>query len=213
MRATCIFGFIFSFFLSTELLAQRRDTLQVYRYGLHIGADVSGYLYKNIYDKNFEGLGLYVSGRIYRDYFFDVLFGREQYRIDDARGYPFFSSITSGEYLKIGFFENILDYDLGIHGTMFYGVRYGYARYTQVLNSEGFYLSTYWDGSFGRFLPKEVSSDWTTHFIEGNFGTQIALMYGLNMSFQVRASLILSESDTFKILNVPGYGENRNFLS
>lgn len=213
MSRTYIFGFIISLFLFTDLSAQKQDTMQTYRYGIQLGVDVSGYLYKGIYDKNFEGVGFYLNARIYRDYFFDVIFGKEQYEIKDVDRYPFFRSKTSGEYLKVGFSENILDFDLGIHGTMFYGLRYGYARYTQTLVSQGGYYTKYWDDLFGTILSKQTDSYLETHILEASFGTQVDLIYGLNVSFQVRGSAILSESNAFKILEVPGHGENRNLVS
>lgn len=199
--------------VSLQCIAQQKpiaDTATVpkpktERYGIRIGADLSR-LARSLYDDNFRGIELVADYRLTKKIYFAGEVGNTKFTVDDDQ----VNFTTSGSYLKAGFDYNAYDNWLDMENMIYVGVRYGFASFSQTLNSYNVYDDT---GYFGQAVvyPGTEYKGLTAHWGEVVGGVKAEIFDNLYLGFSVRLNLLFTQKipEGFDNLYIPGF--NRTY--
>lgn len=175
------------------------------RYGLRIGADLYRFG-RSFYEDNFRGFEVVADYRVSKKYYAAAELGTIDFTVDDDQ----VNFTTNGSYLKIGFDYNAYENWLDMENMIYAGVRYGFASFSQNLNSYTIYdNSDYFDDV--TMYPDQEYSGLTAHWIEVVGGVKAEIFDNLFIGFSVRVNMLLSDSkpDNFANLYIPGF--NRTY--
>lgn len=221
----CFFSFfctILSFFVSAQENKSDKKTTEVKavikktdslspikkdRYGLRVGVDLFK-LTRGFYDKNYQGLELVGDYRLTKKYFLAAEIGTEKKTTLDDR----LNSTATGTYLKAGFDYNAYNNWLDMENIISIGLRGGFSRFNQELNSYKIYNpNPYWGE-----LPWQTSdaeyNGLTAGWLEVVAGLKVKVYNNIFVGFSLRMNMLLfdkSPGENFENLYIPGF--NRTY--
>lgn len=175
------------------------------RYGLRVGLD----LYRparGLYEDGFKGFEIVADYRLTKKIYFAGEVGTIDNTVDDDR----VNFTTKGSYLKAGFDFNAYENWLDMENMIYVGVRYGFATFSQNLNSYTIYdKNPYFDDV--TVYPNQKYSGLSAHWAEIVGGIKAELVDNLFIGFSVRLNLLFTDKkpDNFDNLYIPGF--NRTY--
>lgn len=175
------------------------------RYGIRVGVDLHR-LSRSFYDDGFRGIELVADYRLNKKLYAAAEIGNVDYTVNDSQ----LSFTTEGNYLKVGFDFNAYENWLDMENMIYAGIRYGFASFSQNLNSYKIYDSS---GYFDEvtIYPDTKYSGLTAHWVEVVGGVKAELFDNIFLGFSVRLNSLLSDKapEGFENLYLPGF--NRTY--
>lgn len=175
------------------------------RYGLRVGADLYR-LTRGLYNDNYKGFEIVADYRLTKKYYAAGEIGNEDFTVDDDQ----LNFTTKGQYIKIGFDYNAYENWLDMENMIYAGVRYGFSRYSQNLNSYRIYESSgYFEETI--FYPDRKFDGLTAHWAEVVGGVKAEIFDNLFLGFSVRLNFLITDKkpEGFDNLYIPGF--NRTY--
>jgi hypothetical protein len=175
------------------------------RYGIRIGADLHR-LGRSVYEDGFTGFEVVADYRLTKRVYAAGELGTVDFTVDD----PQINFTTKGSYFKIGFDYNTYENWLDMENMIYVGVRYGFASFSQNLNSYTIYdKSSYFDDV--TLYPNRGYSGLTAHWGEIVGGIKAEIFDNLYLGFSVRLNMLITDTkpDDFDNLYIPGF--NRTY--
>lgn len=209
-----VISFLFVFLLfcngfSQELNKQSIDTIKPNNtiYGLRIGIDISKPILELV-NSDYSGLELVADYRISKNWYLATEFGTEKNRSFE----DFTTSLSSGNYIRIGANYNTYKNWLDMNNEVFIGFRYGVSSFNQTLES---YTINSGDVIFvgNPVISNTTESKLSAQWLEMMIGIKVETFKNLFISFSGSYKLMVSVKDpvNFKSLYSPGF--NRIFAS
>ncbi|KAF2516297.1 hypothetical protein E0W68_12245 [Flavobacterium salilacus subsp. salilacus] len=182
------------------------------RYGLRVGIDLHR-LSKGFYTDDYRGLELVADYRLTKKIYVAGELGNEDYTLDEDQ----LNFTTKGSYFKVGFDYNTYENWLDMENMIYVGARYGFASFSQNLNSYTIYDNRVINENGIRYLDAvTVNADreysgLTAHWVEIVGGIKAELFDNLYLGFSVRLNSLISDKkpDNFDNLYIPGF--NRTY--
>ncbi|AWH86247.1 hypothetical protein HYN59_14510 [Flavobacterium album] len=175
------------------------------RYGLRLGIDLHR-LTRSFYDDGFRALEIVGDYRLTKKFYAAAELGNVDYTVNDAQ----LNFTTKGNYLKVGFDYNAYDNWLDMENMIYVGFRYGFASFSQNLNSYKTYESS---GYFDEVTvyPDTKYSGLTAHWIEVVGGLKAEVFDNIYIGFSFRLNNLLTDKKPvdFDNLYIPGF--NRTY--
>jgi hypothetical protein len=175
------------------------------RYGLRVGADLYR-LTRGLYNDDYRGFEIVADYRLTKKYYVAAELGNEDFTVDDDQ----LNFTTQGQYIKIGFDYNAYENWLDMENMIYAGIRYGFSRYSQNLNSYRIYdASGYFEENI--IYPDRRFDGLTAHWAEVVGGVKAELFDNLFIGFSVRLNYLITDSkpENFDNLYIPGF--NRTY--
>lgn len=177
------------------------------RYGLRIGVDLYK-LTRSIYDANYQGIELVGDYRIRKNYYLAAEVGSENKTTEDTR----LNTTTKGTYLKAGFDYNGYENWLDMENIISIGLRGGFSRFSQELNSYKIYNPNPYFGEMPSITSGEKFSGLTASWLEVVAGLKVKVINNIFVGFSLRMNLLLTDKkpgNNFTNLYIPGF--NRTY--
>ncbi|MXN90550.1 hypothetical protein GR160_04875 [Flavobacterium sp. Sd200] len=187
------------------------------RYGIRVGLDLYR-LSRSFYEDGFRGIEVVADYRLTKKWYAAAELGNVKFTVDDTQ----LNFTTNGSYLKVGFDHNVYENWLDMENMIYVGFRYGFASFSQNLNSYKIYQNSALDDIDDTTTPTnyfdEVTvytdrnySGLTAHWVELIGGVKAKLFNNLFLGFSVRLNGLLSETKPsgFDNLYLPGF--NRTY--
>lgn len=191
---------LFSMSLSAQVA---RDTVTYQeKYGLRVGADLSKPL-RSILDDTYTGFELVGDYRVYENFYAAVELGNESrdFEADNI------STSSTGSYFKIGGDYNAYDNWQEMQNSIFVGVRYGFATFSQTLEEYRIYTSSDY---FGPDIREEEieATGLTANWAELVLGIKVEVLNNLYLSANVQLKRRIGQNSppNFDNLTIPGFG-------
>lgn len=177
------------------------------KYGIRFGVDL-GRLLRTGIDDNYKGFEIVGDYRVTQKFFAAAELGNETFLRDDEN----ISIEASGSYIRVGFDYNTYDNWYGMQNSIFVGLRYGFATFSQTLESYRVFTSTNYFPPELRDTPIE-DSGLTAGWIELMLGLKVELFANIYLSGSVSIKNLISEKqpDRFDNLFIPGFGRTNDF--
>lgn len=216
MKTAPIFLFIISSFLFLKPSDSRAQDIEqpetpqdsiVYKekYGLRLGVDLSKPL-RSFLEDDYSGFEIVGDYRVYKDFYAAAELGNENMHYEE----DLLSVTSKGSYIKVGGDYNAYTNWQDMNNSIFAGLRYGFATFSQDLEEYTIYSRNQY------FEPdvREVNSTsegLTAHWIELMVGIKVELFNNLFLSanVQLKRRLFESEPNNFDNLTIPGF--NRTY--
>lgn len=188
-------------FSASAQVAQDTVTYQE-KYGLRVGVDLSKPL-RSILDDSYTGIELVGDYRVYKNFYAAVELGNETRDFEGDN----IKTNTSGSYIKIGGDYNAYDNWQDMQNSIFVGVRYGFATFSQTLDEYRIYTSSDYFGPDIREEDVEVSG-LTANWAELVVGLKVEVLNNLFLSANVQLKRRIGQNSptNFDNLVIPGFG-------
>ncbi|NND64177.1 MAG: hypothetical protein HKN48_13390 [Flavobacteriaceae bacterium] len=205
---TSCFVFVFGLY-SQEINETTNDTLPKSKdkYGLRVGGDLSKIL-RTALDDKYSGFEILGDFRFSEKFYAAAEIGNETRDWDEEN----LRSTTKGSYIKLGADYNAYNNWLNMNNSIYAGLRYGFATFSQELNSYGIYTT---DSTFPveEVISGQEFSGLTASWIELQVGVKTELVSNLFLSINVQLKRKVSEEkpDNFDNLIIPGFNRTYDF--
>lgn len=179
------------------------DTIQYKdKYGLRVGIDLSKPL-RTFLDDKYSGLELVGDYRINEKFYAAAELGNEKITFEGDN----IKTTTNGSYIKIGADYNAYDNWQDMQNLIFVGLRYGFATFSQTLDSYRVYSSSSYYGPDLR-MPDDKVSGLNASWVELMVGIKVELFNNLFLSANVQLKRRISQKtpSNFDNLAIPGFG-------
>lgn len=173
------------------------------RYGLRVGTD----LYRaarNFYDKDYTGFEIEADYRLSKRWFAAAELGKEKTTKDEDQ----LNFTTDGSFIKVGVDFNSHQNWMDLENMIYAGFRYGFASFSQNLNSYTIYNpNSYFEKTLE--TPNKKYSGLSAHWVEFVAGirTRIFDNVFLGFSFRLNGLVYQKEPENFENLYIPGYNK------
>lgn len=176
-------------------------------YGLRVGLDLQN-IVTSITSSNFQGIEFMADYRLTDKYYLAGEFGNQKKTVNETS----VSTTTDGYYAKVGIDTNVYKNLIGLRNMIFVGLRYGFATYSQDLNS--FSVATQ-NNFFGvDFRDSDLKSEGlSAHWLEVIAGIKAEVFKNVYIGFSIAIQRKLSDEapDGFDSLYIPGFGTTNDF--
>lgn len=187
-----------------------KDTTYQYReeYGLRFGVDLSRPILSFTNGNEYTGLEFVADYRLSEKLFIAGEFGNEK----KTKQEDLYNFTTNGSYIKLGLEANNYVNWYGEQNFITFGGRYGFATFSQTLNSYSIYDSNRYfnPDSFAEVstTPEEFSS-LNASWIEAVLGFKAELFANIYLGASVRLGHLISnkEAERFPNLFIPGFNK------
>lgn len=177
------------------------------KYGIRAGIDLSR-IARTALNDNYKGLEIVADYRVYKNLYAAVEFGNESFTRNEEN----ISVNGSGNYARIGIDYNAYRNWYGMQNNITVGFRYGFASFSQRLNSYRIFTSN-------NFFPNETvmvpfeKPDLTAGWIEFVLGLKVELIANIYLGASVSLRNRISEKQPgrFNNLFIPGFGRTNDF--
>lgn len=207
MKSVRICIFIISLLIGATGFSQEKipaDSLSYpEQYGVRVGVDLSKPI-RSLIDENYRGFEILGDYRLYEDYYVAVEIGNERFLYDE----PNLTAEISGSYFKIGANYNAYDNWLGMQNSIFVGLRYGGASFTETLERYSIYTgSNYFDPDVK--TPNQEYENLTASWLEFQAGIKVEVLSNvyLGLYAQLKRRLNQQTPTGFDNLYIPGFGK------
>jgi len=187
------------------------------RYGLRVGIDAYR-LARSFFDDGYRGIELVGDYRLTKKIYAAAELGNLKYTVDDTQ----LNFTTSGSYLKVGFDYNAYTNWLDMENMIYIGARYGFANFSQRLNS----YKVYQNSTIGNATPTNTPTNYldevtvqadrnysglSAHWLELVGGAKAELFDNLFLGVSVRLNVLITDKKPadFDNLYIPGF--NRTY--
>lgn len=210
MKTMRIFIFTISFlFLCGTVFSQDQtpsDSIEYpEQFGVRVGVDLSKPI-RSLIDDNYRGFEVLGDYRVYKDYYLAVEFGNERFLFDE----PNLQVESSGTYFKIGANYNAYENWLDMQNSIYVGIRYGFATFSETMESYAIYTgSDYFEPDL-RIVNQEFSG-LTASWIEFQAGIKAEILHNVYLGIHVELKRRLSQKSPPQIDNVYIPGFNRTY--
>ncbi|WP_231374001.1 DUF6048 family protein [Aureivirga marina] len=200
--SSSLFLLSFTAFSQEENSNSKSDTLDIeQKYGIRVGLDISKPII-TMFNADKKGLQVVADYRIRPNLYIAGEFGYD----DHTREEDYLNFTTKGFYGTIGLNYNVYENWLDMNNEIFFGFRYGYARFSQTLNSYTVY-------QFGEYFPEEtVTNPIEFDNLDAHWGALVAgikvetfnnLFLGASVSVEKLFSS--KQPENFRNLFIPGF--------
>ena len=182
---------------------QTVDTIQYKeKYGIRVGIDLSKPV-RTLIDDNYSGFEIVGDYRVYDNFYAAAELGNEE-RIFEGDN---IQTTTNGSYIKLGGDYNAYENWQDMQNSIFVGVRYGFATFSQTLDEYRIYTSSsYFEDDF-REVGNETSG-LTASWVELVAGIKVEVLNNLFLSANVQLKRRIGQNapSNFDNLTIPGFG-------
>jgi hypothetical protein len=171
------------------------------KYGLNIGLDLSR-IGQSFLDSDYQGLEISADYRYSENLYIAGELGNETSTYNEEN----IINKTDGSYIKLGVNYNVYDNWIGMQNLIYIGVRYGFANYSQNLQSYRIYTTDDYFPSDMREVDASFSN-LTASWIELQAGLRVNIFgnFYLGAHVQLKNMISVSEINNFDNLYVPGF--------
>jgi hypothetical protein len=171
------------------------------KYGLNIGLDLSR-IGQSFLDSDYQGLEISADYRYSENLYIAGELGNETSTYNEEN----IINKTDGSYIKLGVNYNVYDNWIGMQNLIYIGVRYGFANYSQNLQSYRIYTTDDYFPSDIREVDASFSN-LTASWIELQAGLRVNIFgnFYLGAHVQLKNMISVSEINNFDNLYVPGF--------
>ena len=200
--SSLIFIFILGFSANAQQAALQDTTNYKEKYGLRIGIDLSKPI-RTLLDDTYSGLELVGDYRVYDNYYISGEIGTEELTFEGDN----IETTSNGSYIKIGGDYNAYENWLEMQNAIFVGVRYGFATFSQTLDSYRIYTSSDYFEPDVRENNLETTG-LTASWAEIMVGIKVEVLNNLFLSANVQLKRRISQNtpSNFDNLAIPGFG-------
>lgn len=171
------------------------------KYGFNIGLDLSR-IGQSFWDTDYQGLEISADYRYNENLYIAGELGNETSTFNEEN----IISETDGSYIKLGVNYNVYDNWIGMQNLIYVGIRYGFASYSQNLQSYRIYTTD-------DYFPSDIRdvdvsfSNLTASWIELQAGLRVNVFdnFYLGAHIQLKNMVSVSEINNFDNLYVPGF--------
>ncbi len=194
---------------SQDVISVENDTVSKFRdkYGIRVGGDVSKLL-RTALDDNYSGFEITGDLRFSEKFYAAAEIGNETRDWDEEN----LKSTTKGSYIKLGADFNAYNNWLNMNNSIFAGLRYGFATFSQELNEYGVFTT---DSTFPSEAvnPNLEFTGLTASWIELQFGVKTEVFNNVFLSINLQLKRMVSEQqpDNFDNLIIPGFNRTYDF--
>ncbi|MFT5231664.1 MAG: hypothetical protein ACI9KI_001168 [Patiriisocius sp.] len=184
------------------------DTLQTkIKHGLRLGLDAAKPL-RSLIDNDYSGFQVLADFRYNKNMYLAAELGSETKKYYEQN----LNAITSGSYAKIGVNFNSHKNWLGLHNSIYTGLRYGFATYSQELLAYRVYII---DQNFpgNTVLVNQKFSGLKAHWLELQLGfkSEIAKNLYIDLHFELKRKLEADLPEGFGNIYIPGFNQVNDF--
>lgn len=171
------------------------------QYGLRVGVDLSKPI-RSLIDENYKGFEILGDYRLYEDYYVAVEFGNETFLYDE----PNLQVETQGSYFKIGANYNAYNNWLGMQNSIYVGLRYGFASFSETLEQYSIYTGSDYFEPDVRVLNQEYNG-LTASWLEFQFGIKTEVLHNVYLGIHAELKRRLNQQTPmgFDNLYIPGF--------
>ncbi|MDT0676313.1 DUF6048 family protein [Autumnicola musiva] len=176
------------------------------KFGLRAGIDLSKLLRTFLQD-DYSGFEIVGDYRVYKDFYAAAEIGNEKITFDEG----LITATSSGSYIKLGGEYNAYQNWLDMQNSIFVGVRYGFATFSQDLEQYTIYTTTPYFEPDVRIPENGETSGLTANWIELIAGIKVEVLNNLFLSANVQLKRRIAQSTppNFDNLSIPGF--NRTY--
>ncbi|QYA26208.1 hypothetical protein G3I01_12055 [Gramella sp. MT6] len=188
---------------SAQQNAQGQDSIQYKeKYGIRAGIDLSKPL-RSVLDDTYSGIELVGDYRVYKNYYIAAELGTEERTFEGDN----IQTFTTGSYIKVGGDYNAYENWLDMQNAIFVGLRYGFATFSQTLESYRIYTSSDYFGPDFREDNVETTG-LTASWAEVMVGVKVEVLNNLFLSANVQLKRRIGQKTptNFDNLAIPGFG-------
>ncbi|MDT0691864.1 DUF6048 family protein [Salegentibacter sp. F188] len=198
---------LLSFNTGTAQTEAPQDSIQYKeKYGLRVGADLSKLL-RTVLQDDYRGFELVGDYRVYDNFYAAAEIGNEQITFDEG----LIRATSSGSYAKIGADYNAYENWLDMQNSIFVGIRYGFATFSQELEEYTIYTTTPYFGPDTRTPEDGEATGLTANWVELMAGIKVEVLKNLFLSANVQLKRRIGQNTPtgFDNLSIPGF--NRTY--
>lgn len=191
-----------------DAVKKNKDTIRLNNsYGLRVGVDLQN-IVTSFTNPDFQGIEFMADYRLTDKYYLAGELGNQQKTINETN----ISTTTQGSYIKLGFDANVYKNLIGLRNMVFVGVRYGFASYSQELNSFNIATPDNFFGIDSREGDLE-SEGLSAHWLEVITGIKVEVFNNLYLGFSISVQRKISDQSPsgFESLYLPGFGTTNDF--
>lgn len=214
MREKHILLFFISFLFGVlSTTAQNKDATVVDtlprtdKYGLRVGVDLAKPI-RTLFEEGYSGFEIMGDFRVTKRFYAALELGHEKKDWIE----PYVSSQTNGSYAKIGFDYNAYENWLGMENSINLGLRYGFSRFSEELQSYRVYTTN------PAFPPEVVTTPveyngLSAHWAELILSIKTELINNLYLSvnLQLKRKIAETQPDNFANLYIPGFNRTYDY--
>ncbi|MBZ9652939.1 DUF6048 family protein [Psychroflexus montanilacus] len=171
------------------------------KYGLTVSLDLSR-IGQSFWDSEYQGIELAADYRFSENLYIAGELGNEKATYDNEN----LLNETDGSYIKLGVNYNVYDNWIGMNNLIYVGFRYGFATYSQNLQSFRIYTTD-------DYFPPDVRDENTTfgnltaNWVELQAGLRVNIFGNFFLGAHIQLKNMISTTDiqNFDNLYVPGF--------
>lgn len=171
------------------------------QFGLRVGVDLSKPI-RSLVDENYQGFEIIGDYRLYEDYYLAAELGNEQFLYDEAN----LQVESKGSYFKVGANYNAYNNWLGMQNSIYVGLRYGFASFSETLQSYSIYAGSDYFEPDVRIVNEEYSG-LTASWLEFQFGIKTEILHNIYLGIHAQLKRRLNQQTPtgFDNLYIPGF--------
>ncbi len=182
------------------------DTLKI-KHGLRLGIDLSKPI-RTLVDNKYSGFQLVADYRYTKNTYLAAEFGNERRSFFEEN----LNVITRGSYAKIGVNINTHKNWLGLNNSIYAGIRYGFASFSQELLAFRVFIT---DQTFpgNTVIANQKFNGLTAHWAELQLGikTEIAKNLYIDIHAELKGKVADESPDNFGNIYIPGFNQVNDF--
>ncbi len=210
MKIKAILLFIISVYCASfSLMAQETeaiDTLKI-KHGLRLGVDVVK-PFRTLVGSDYSGFQVLADFRYNENMYIAAEIGNETKKYNEQN----LSAITSGSYAKLGVNFNSHKNWLGLNNSIYTGLRYGFATFSQELLDYSIYVT---DQTFpsNTVTVNQEFNGLKAHWLELQLGlkTEVAKNIYIDLHLELKRKLGDDTPDGFGNIYIPGFNAVNDF--
>lgn len=212
LKLTCLYiiSILFFFYSATSFAQEDGDAeyeqvsdsiFYKDKYGLTVSLDLSR-IGQSFWDSEYQGIELAADYRFSENLYIAGELGNEKATYDNEN----LLNETDGSYIKLGVNYNVYDNWIGMNNLIYVGFRYGFATYSQNLQSFRIYTTD-------DYFPPDVRDENTTfgnltaNWVELQAGLRVNIFGNFFLGAHIQLKNMISTTDiqNFDNLYVPGF--------
>lgn len=205
MKHVRIFLFFISFLFCQGIYSQEETPADSVAYpeqfGVRVGVDLSKPI-RSLIDENYEGFEILGDYRLYEDYYLAAEFGNERFLYDEAN----LKVEAQGSYFKIGANYNAYNNWLDMENSIYVGLRYGFASFSETLKSYTVYTgSNYFEPDLR--IINEKYKGLTASWLEFQVGIKAEVLHNVYLGVHAELKRRLNQQTPpgFGNVYIPGF--------
>lgn len=197
-------------FASLSVMGQEEtkpvDTLKI-KHGIRLGIDVARPI-RSLLDQDYSGFQIVTDYRYNKNLYIALELGNDTKRYFEQN----LNAITKGSYAKLGVNINSHNNWLGLNNSIYTGLRYGYANFTQELLAYRIYII---DQTFpsNTVIANQEFKGLNAHWLELQLGFKTEILKNIFIDFhlELKRKIIEKSPETFGNIYIPGFNQVNDF--